>query len=478
MDTTLVWLQRELRLTHLPALQTALAESQRVILVYFHDPERVIGAANTAWLAHSLARLQQDVNRAGGALWIVEGALSDTLTTLLQDQAVRRVFYSYQVGEPFASQQQTALQICEQAQVELRPFFSEFWFEPGEVVNKQNAPYVVFTPFYKAMMARIHQLPPLEEAPGDLTKTAIEPPAGSWLTLPQSLRKLTDQAWSKKVMAHWQVGEQAAWQTWESFVENGLAEYDARRDFPALDATSGLSPHLHFGELSSRALYFDLKARMESGELPAEQALPWVRQLAWREFARLLLWFYPQTQSQPFQARFTQMAWDVDTESNRAWSKGMTGIPIVDAGMRELWETGTLHNRVRMLVASFLTKNLNQHWLSGKRWFDDTLVDADPANNAMGWQWVAGCGVDAAPYYRLFNPLTQSLKFDAEGDYIRRWLPQLKALSNKAIHAPWAHAEECRMKGVRLGVDYPKPLVDLADSRERHLQRVEALKNA
>lgn len=476
--TTLVWLQRELRLSHLPALQQALCDSERVLLVYVHDPEQLIGSANSVWLAHSLAKLQQQVSEKGGSLWVIQGELSGTFSRLIEHYGVQRVYYSHQVGEPFSTNQKSALEVCQKSQVELRPFFSEYWFDPGTILNKQDSPYVVFTPFYKALMARIDLLSPFEEAPGDLSKTSVEPLESSWLGLPENLKTQIEQAWAKKVMSFWQVGEEAAWQRLHSFADESLSRYDQQRDFPAINATSALSPHLHFGEISSRAIYFELLARMESSELDAQQIYPWIRQLAWREFARLLLWFFPETETLPFQVKFAKMPWQIENENAQAWYQGKTGIPIIDAGMRQLWETGTMHNRVRMLVASFLTKNLNQHWLVGKRWFDDTLVDADPANNAMGWQWVAGCGVDAAPYYRLFNPLTQSLKFDADGTYLRRWLPELRVLSNKAIHAPWQHLEECRLKGIELGKTYPQPLVDLAQSRQLHLQRVAFIKNA
>jgi deoxyribodipyrimidine photo-lyase len=211
-----------------------------------------------------------------------------------------------------------------------------------------------------------------------------------------------------------------------------------------------------------------------SAQRAAAQA--WLRQLVWKEFARHLLFWFANTQQQPFMLKYQTMPWQAANQDTQAWQKGLTGYPLIDAGMRELWAIGTMHNRVRMLVASFLTKNLNQHWLTGKAWFDDTLLDADPANNVMGWQWVAGCGVDASPYYRLFNPVTQSEKFDTKGDYIRAWVPELKSLSSKAIHAPWQHVAECTLKGITLGNTYPLPLVDLKTSREQHLQRVASLK--
>ncbi|MDG6777165.1 deoxyribodipyrimidine photo-lyase [Thiomicrorhabdus sp. zzn3] len=474
--TTLVWLQRELRLESLPALQAALQQADRVIVAYFHDPDQVIGEANQAWLADSLCILQTALRAQGGELWMVEGGFRDCLREVVTTYDVKKVFYSHQPGVPFANMQQQALEVCQSLEVELRPFFSEYWMSPDGLMNKQGKPYAVFTPFYRTLMAKSVEMEPFENAIGDLDKAALVPHNPAWLELPPTLKALSEQAWSKKVMRHWRVGAESAWEQLERFVAEDLAHYQEERDFPAREATSKLSPYLHFGELSSRAVWFWFQSQIEAGAIGANQAAPWLRQLAWREFARYLLWHFPYTQREPFQAKFSAMDWAQNEDTLAAWRHGRTGIPIVDAGMRELWETGSMHNRVRMLVASLLTKNLNQSWQTGQAWFADTLVDADPANNAMGWQWVAGCGVDASPYYRLFNPLVQSRKFDVQGDYLRRWLPELSALPAKAIHAPWECAEICRQYGVELGRDYPHPLIDLAVSREQHMQRLEVLK--
>ena len=478
--STLVWLQRELRLSHLPALQIALEEAQtkktKVILVYFHDPKQTIGEANCLWLAHALRQLQNSVQEQGGQLWVIEGDFTHQLEQVIEDYAVKSLYYSYQVGEPFQSMQQQALEVCQTHKVRLQPFFSETLTQPGEVLNQQGKPYVVFTPFYKSLMSKTALIEPLDESVGDVSLLKQTPKDEKWAGLPDSLTELMQHKWAKKLMVHWLVGEKAAWKRLDRFVESFLADYDHDRDFPALRANSRLSAHLHFGEINPRAIYYYFVSKLEARELKAEHASPWLRQLVWAEFAKSLLWHFPETQEVPFQTKFKGMEWQEDATLIRLWQSGQTGVPIIDAGMRELWQTGIMHNRVRMLVASFLTKNLNQSWLAGKAWFDDTLVDADPANNAMGWQWVAGCGVDAAPYYRLFNPVVQSQKFDAEGVYLRNWLPELKNLSNKAIHAPWEHQEECRLKGVVLGKTYPKPLVDLKQSRVEHLERVDQLK--
>ncbi len=476
---TLVWLQRELRLSHLPALQLALQQAKQcsdtVIWAYFHDPKQTVGQANSLWLAHSLQLLQQRVSEQGGALWIIEGEFKTQFQALIQEYAVNKVNYSFQLGTPFQQLQQQALSVCQQLAVQLEPFYSETLMLPEQVQNQQNRPYVVFTPFYKKLLTQLPSLEPIESSPGDLSLLHKAPYNKNWLSLPDSLNRLLSEPWAKKVIQHWQVGEQAAWQRLDDFVESDIDDYDEDRNYPALRASSRLSPHLHFGELNGRAIYFYLQARLESGEVSAKAVMPWLRQLIWGEFAKTLLWFYPESESQPFQAKFERFEWEHDPQKIDLWQRGQTGIPIIDAGMRELWQTGSMHNRVRMLVASFLTKNLNQSWLVGKQWFDQTLLDADPANNSMGWQWVAGCGVDAAPYYRLFNPVLQSQKFDAKGEYLREWLPELKSLSDKAIHAPWQYQQECADKGITLGEDYPKPMVDLKQSRASHLQRVEAL---
>ncbi len=494
--TTLVWLQREFRLTALPALQAALSSSEDstsensekspglVIFAYFHDPEQTVGDANTLWLAHGLQTLQQAIRAKGGYLWIIEGGFESQFSEVLSSYQVKQVFYTFQVGAPFKELQQQALAVCQNQGVALQPFYSEFLVEPDKIRNQQNNPYLMFTPFYKTLLAKQALIEPLDESVGDLSATALLKPFDqAWLDLPTSLKALLTVPWAQKIMANvhasqsWQVGEEVAWQKLQHFIENDLADYNEDRNFPKLSATSLLSPHLHFGEINPRDIFFYLQALMADGSVKYDQAMPWFRQLVWKEFAAHLLVNFPQTETEPFQSKYQSMPWQTDETAYQAWQKGLTGIPIIDAGMRELWQTGFMHNRVRMLVASFLTKNLNQHWLLGKSWFDDTLFDADPANNVMGWQWVAGCGVDASPYYRLFNPVIQSTKFDADGVYIKTWLPELKALSKKAIHAPWEHTAECLAKGIVLGQNYPLPIVDLKQSCIAHLERVEAMKS-
>lgn len=478
---SLVWIQREFRITAFPALQSALLSAEKsaglVIVVYFHDSKQLVGEANSVWLAHSLQQLKIDFEKKGGQLWIVDGDFSENLTQVIEEYQINKLLYSFQVGSPFDQMQQQALEVCKKHKVALQSFDSELLVPAGELLNQQNKPYLVFTPFYKALLAKSYLIVPLDESVGDLTLTARQQPTHqAWFFLPKDLQQLMALPWAQKIMQTHKVGEEQAWKKLQVFVDNALDRYQVDRDFPNLIATSGLSPYLHFGQINPRVLFYYFQALIDEGCVKSDHAIPWLRQLVWKDFARHLLVHFPYAEAEPFQQKYQSMTWKKEFESYLAWQKGETGIPIIDAGMRELWQTGIMHNRVRMLVASFLTKNLNQHWLIGKRWFDNTLIDADPANNVMGWQWVAGCGVDASPYYRLFNPVTQSLKFDADGHYLRKWLPELKNLSNKAIHAPWEHQQECQLKAIELGTDYPLPFVDLKHSRSLHLERVAKMK--
>jgi deoxyribodipyrimidine photo-lyase len=279
----------------------------------------------------------------------------------------------------------------------------------------------------------------------------------------------------------WKPGTASARELLDSFIEDAIENYNSDRDLPGYPGTSRLSPHLHFGEISSHQILRTVRTMtpFEETMAPTGQNV-YVKQLGWRDFAHHLLFHFPQTSDNPLDERFASYPWQWKEDAGEilgAWQKGRTGFPVVDAGMRELWHTGWMHNRVRMIVASLLTKNLGIHWMEGARWFWDTLVDADLANNSMGWQWTAGCGADAAPFFRIFNPVSQSERFDPGGDYIRKWVPELAKLPDKAIHAPWMQKTELLAHaGIRLGDDYPLPIVDLRETRERALARWSLIK--
>lgn len=464
---TLVWLQRELRIQNHPALESALANSSEVIVAYFHDPKQTIGAANSAWLAKSLQQLQQDFQQLKGQLWLIKGSFAEQFSAFIQNHQVNQVYYTFQLGSPFSDWQQQALTVCKQLNISLIPFNTENWLPYDQLLNGTGQPYKVFTPFYKSLISKLSLLMPFNPPISDLQKTAMTPCPSQYQSLPTDLQTLSDQPWAVKIMQHWQVGETQAWLKLDNFVASVLNDYEVDRDYPAKTGTSLLSPHLHFGEIHPRAILFALNP-LDPSSRPASQI--WLRQLAWREFARAILWHFPESENHPFQAKyegFFDTQSDFDQQHHKiyqAWCHGETGIPIVDAGMKQLWETGWMHNRVRMLAASWLTKNAHLDWRLGVSWFNHTLVDADPANNVMGWQWVAGCGVDAAPYYRLFNPILQSKKFDAKGDYLKHWLPALTDCKNDNDHQP------------SNSNSYPKPIIDLALSRQAHLDRQQRLK--
>lgn len=478
---TLVWLQRELRIANHPALESALNIKGDVIVAYFHDPKQTVGEANSAWLAQSLQKLKSDFKALNGDVWFIEGCFSEQLEHIIHQHDIDQVFYSAQVGEPFYSMQNQAYETCVRTQTKLRPFESESWFPYNDINTLSGSPYKMFTPFYNALMNKIYAIESFDQELQDLSKTASITIPEKYDHLPHSLRVIEKQPWAQKVLAHWQVGETAAWNNAKQFIDSTLLDYSQDRDFPGVRGTSHLSPHLHFGEIHSRALLIWLMQIQQANGFSAEIE-SWTRQLGWREFARYILWHFPETQTQPFQGKFKGFYLRLNQQTNQqfeiyqAWREGQTGVPIIDAGMRQLWETGWMHNRVRMLVASWLTKNAGISWVEGMDWFKDTLVDADPANNIMGWQWVAGCGVDAAPYYRLFNPIKQSEKFDKEGEYIRHWVLELKKMPGKMIHAPWQFIEETSLYQVTLGEDYPLNKIDLTDSRDQHLQKVGQLK--
>ena len=347
--------------------------------------------------------------------------------------------------------------------------------EPWEVLTKNKTAFRVFTPFWKAHQLSYQPLPPLPapEILPNLSKTIAS------LDI-DDLQLLPTIPWDKGIAATWHPGEKSARARLQQFLDTGMQDYATARDRPDQSGSSRLSPHLHFGEISPKqivsAVTNYVQANKQAGILKSAETF--IRELGWREFAYHLLFHFPHTIEKPLNERFATFPWQSDYRSPlKAWQQGRTGFPIIDAGMRELWHTGWMHNRVRMLVASLLTKNLRIPWQQGERWFWDTLVDADLASNVLGWQWTAGCGADAAPYFRIFNPVTQGERHDPNGDYVRRWVPELTELPAKYIHKPWETPspilDEC---GVRLGDTYPYPIIDLRQSRQQALAMYDSIK--
>jgi deoxyribodipyrimidine photo-lyase len=463
MGIAIVWFRRDLRLADNPALAAAAEAHEAVLPVYLHAPEALgasaPGAASRWWLHHSLAALDASLQGHRGGLHIRRGESASALLALARTSGAVAVYFNRDY-DPAERRRDAAVSLAlEEAGIQVHGFQAALWAEPWSTLTQQGEPYRVFTPFWRKLRTRIDQTPPLP-APGGLSIAHAD--GGESIA---SLRLLPTLPWAEGFQEHWTPGEQGAADMLDLFIDDALGHYVEGRDRPGRHGTSRLSPHLHFGETSPRLIAARLR---DSAARPTARVRPdlepFLRQLGWREFAHHLLYHFPTTPVANFNPRFDRFPWAPhDDAMVQAWQQGRTGIPIIDAGMRELWATGWMHNRVRMLVASFLTKNLRQHWHIGARLFWDTLVDADLANNTMGWQWVAGSGADAAPYFRIFNPVTQGLKFDAAGAYIQRWVPALAGASGRLVHMPWEDAAFLAASG------YPPPMVDLKTSREEAL---------
>lgn len=399
----IVWFRSDLRLSDHPALYKAAAEGP-VLPVFIYDDTApwAPGAASRWWLHHSLTALNRQLD---GALLIRKGDPAKIIPALAQAHNARAVYFN-RAHEPAARQTEEALISALKAQNSTgMSFASALLHEPPRLLKSDGTPYRVFTPYYKAALQR--DVPPPRPAPENLSLFRTADTSDALDLLPTTIR------WDKKLEPHWTVGEQGAHAALDEFLDK-VSDYERLRDFPARDVTSRLAAPLHFGEISPRTIWHSA----------GERAAPYLRQLIWRDFAAYTLYYEPDMPHQPLHKSFNAFPWHEDTEKFALWKKGRTGYPLVDAGIRELWETGTMHNRVRMVTASFLVKHLLIPWQEGQGWFWDTLVDADLANNSFGWQWVTGCGADAAPYFRIFNPHTQAEKFDPDLSYIKKWVPE------------------------------------------------------
>ncbi len=479
MSHGLLWLRRDLRLADNPALQALLDDGHTPVPVYIldePDPHWPLGAASAWWLHHSLRSLDTSLREHGSNLLVLRG---DSLQHLLQlaDSTGAKAVYWNRCYEPACIERDRAVtRALEQHGIEASSHSGALLREPGEQLKQDNTPYRVFTPFWKSL---------LERGPARTTTASndrLPAPGGATPDTARdidALRLLPSIGWDRAFYDHWQPGEPGAWQALQDFAEHGLADYAELRDRPAEPATSRLSAHLHFGEISPLQVWEYLHQWVTGQPDGAYRAMEaWLRQLGWREFSYHLLFHFPHTTLHPLDARFEQFPWQTDYHALLSrWQQGQTGIPLVDAGMRELWHTGYMHNRVRMIVASFLTKNLRIPWQEGARWFWDTLVDADLANNTAGWQWTAGCGADAAPYFRVFNPILQGEKFDGRGEYVRRWIPELAGLPDRYIHQPHAAPSALlEQAGVIPGKTYPEPIIDLRASRQAALDAWQRVK--
>ncbi len=476
LHTSIVWFRRDLRLADHPALVAALAGGGRVVALYVHAPDEEApwqpGGASRWWLHHSLATLDAALKERGGELVLARGPTLAALLDVARATGARAVHWN-RTYEPALTARDTAIKAAlREAGLEATSHAGNLLFEPWTVRNGSGEPFRVFTPFWRALAGRLAEVAAPLPAPSAVpaaTRKAQGVPLDALGLLPRI-------RWDAGFAAQWTPGEAGALARLADFLDADAAGYADQRDRPDLTGTSRLSPHLHFGEVSPRQALVASHAVLER-EGARRGTESFLREVGWREFGHHLLYAFPHTTERPMDPRYERFDWRPDPALLGAWQHARTGIPIVDAGMRELWHTGWMHNRVRMIAASFLVKNLQQPWLDGARWFHDTLVDADLASNTMGWQWVAGCGADAAPYYRVFNPVLQSERFDPARAYLRRWLPELARLPDEWLHRPYAAPPPVlAAAGVVLGREYPDPVVDLAGSRVRALEAWQRLR--
>lgn len=467
----IVWFRLDLRLSDNPALAAACAEGGPILPLYVDDPAAegtwAPGAASRWWLHHSLASLDADLRRRGSQLLVARGSADTVLHTLARKTGAVAVHWNRRYEPAVIARDRRIKEDLRAAGLNAHSHNGALLCEPWEVRTKTGGPYQVFTPFWRACAERLPPPPPLP-APERLEPV---PPNLPSLRL-EELALLPRIDWAAGMRAAWNPGEAGAKARLADFLERHVARYAHQRDIPGEPWTSRLSPHLHFGEISPRQVWAAVQSAAEWGAAPgaAGSIETYLREIGWREFGYHLLYHFPHTTDLPLRAGFAAFPWQDDADLRHAWQRGRTGYPIVDAGMRELWATGWMHNRVRMIAASFLVKDLLISWRAGAEWFWDTLVDADLASNTLGWQWTAGCGADAAPYFRVFHPVLQGEKFDPHGAYVRRWIPELRGLPDAVVHRPWsADAATLRAAGVELGRDYPLPIVDHGAARARAL---------
>jgi len=472
-EHSIVWFRRDLRIQDNPALAAAARAGKPVIALYIHAPDEEVpwspGGASNWWLHHALAGLATGLAALGVPLVIRNGKSLDVLCALTSEYNVSSVFWN-RCYEPATIKRDTAIkQALKKNGPSVQSFNASLLFEPRQVRNQSGQPFRVFTPFWK----HLRSLP--VEAPVHVPAGRLLPPepAPASLTV-ESLGLLPDIPWDQDFYRHWKPDRKGAEAALQGFVAERLESYKKSRDLPGIDGTSMLSPYLHWGQLGPREVW---EAVQQTGLADDAGGFTFLSEIAWREFAHHLLFHFPDTPERPLNRSYSHFPWEPDQAYLEAWQSGRTGYPIVDAGMRQLWKTGWMHNRVRMIAASFLVKHLLQPWQAGAAWFWDTLVDADLASNTMGWQWTAGCGADAAPYFRIFNPILQGEKFDPDGAYVRTWVPELKDLPTRYIHQPWeAPSAVLQKAGVELGRHYPGPVIAHAAGRERALAALSANK--
>lgn len=452
------WFRQDLRLSDNPGLFEA-AKKGAVFPIYILDRREKLGGAERWWLHHSLKNLDKSL---GGKLGIYSGDPETILLEIAKKNKIEGIYWNRCYTPYQITRDSKIKQAIKALQIPCLTFNSSLLWEPMSIAKSDGSSYKIYTPFSRACLQA--------ESPRSL----LPPPPNLRLVDKQSELDINSllpiEKWVDNCALDWDVGEDAAEKKLKIFVREKVSGYKKNRDYPGIEGTSHLSPHLHFGEISPHQIWHSFKQKKD------DDTTCFLSELIWREFSYYQLYNFPDLPKKNFQEKFNHFPWEMDKKKLKAWQEGKTGYPIVDAGMRELMQTGYMHNRVRMIVASFLVKNLLIHWEEGAAWFLDYLVDGDLASNSANWQWVAGCGADAAPYFRVFNPVLQGEKFDSEGLYTRHFVPELASLDKKYLFKPWEAPEEVLKKaGITLGTTYPKPIVDQALSRTKALEAYGAM---
>lgn len=474
-DPVIMWFRNDLRLHDNPALHAAVSSGRPLICLYILDEEspglRVPGGAAKWWLDKSLRALGEDIAGRGGQLTLRRGRAEAVIDEVIEETGAGAIVWNRRYDAAGRTIDAGIKEGLRARGLKADSHNGSLLMEPWRLETGSGGYYKVFTPFWRALWKAY-------EAPGDLGVPAdLGGPQPASDVLDDWGLHPTRPDWSKGFERLWTPGEASARERLERFLDGPAGHYDDARERPDTDGTSRLSPHLRWGEIGPASVWRTVRAAMEEGAVDQRHALSFLSEIAWREFSYVLLFHNPDLCEENYNSDFRHMPWRDSEADLEAWQKGLTGYPMVDAGMRQLWARGWMHNRVRMITGSFLTKHLLLPWQRGEDWFWDTLVDADPASNAAGWQWVAGSGADAAPYFRVFNPITQGAKFDPDGAYVRHWCPELASLPDKHLHAPWkAPKDVLTAAGVELGRNYPAPLIEHMDGRQRALEAYDILK--
>ncbi len=458
------WFRQDLRLSQNPSLEALSNKVDQIVPIYILDPKERMGSVSKWWLEQSLKNLNDNIERKNGKLKIFEGNPFDIIKSLIINKNIE-YFYWNRLYDPYSITRDKKIKsLLKLEDINCVTFNGYLLNEPWEIKNKSGSFFKVFTPYWRYCNEITRSRKHNKKIQNIKFYNLNFKNSKNIQDLNLTNKKLK---WTDKINKHWLPGENNAQLQLQKFINQKADNYSIGRDRPDKNLTSKLSPYLHFGEISPIEIYNQIRV---TKTINSENKDKFLAEIGWRDFSYNLLYHYPDMTKQPIQNKFNKFPWLNDNKNLKKWQKGFTGIPIVDAGMRQLYETGWMHNRVRMIVGSFLTKNLLLHWKLGEQWFFDTLVDADIGSNSAGWQWISGCGADASPYFRIFNPILQGQKFDPKGKYVKKYIPELQNVTNKFIHNPWEMSEESQIScGCRIGKDYPNPIVDLKETRNRAL---------